>query len=248
MPWPRMPHGFFWRSARSARREQGLFEQQSSAFRTALGELDHRSALATGYCNLAAPDLIRASSSVSLPLAPLPFASARAEACPPSQDEILRANESVHEPIAAAYLSETGTGSNLSYANKVQDSSSDCCGTSILVVHAEPHAVAKVMTDKSTACPPRAPGQDEIFQFYFKHLSDASQQAVLRPEGPTVSKAFRIYHDLKFRGFQDERFNVIQKTSPKTGPNWVRSSGNKVEVGGRIWSNFIGDQPFETVD
>lgn len=71
---------------------------------------------------------------------------------------------------------------------------------------------------------------------------------MLRAEGPTVGEAYQVYCELKSKGFQDDRFHVRQKTIPTTGPKWVESSRNKVDVDARIWTSFVGEQPFEAVD
>jgi hypothetical protein len=86
-----------------------------------------------------------------------------------------------------------------------------------------------------------------VFQFYLKILGPASQATMLRPEGPSVNEAFLIYYELKAKGFADH-FHTIQKIPPGKGPKRVDGSGNKLDVARRIWSDFVGNQPFEQVE
>ena len=78
-----------------------------------------------------------------------------------------------------------------------------------------------------------------MFRFYLKHLSPEAQKATQKAEGPSVPEAFQIYYELKAKGFADDRFHVMQKTVATKGPKWVRSSGNKVKVGSRIWTSRV---------
>ncbi|MBP1804217.1 DUF6538 domain-containing protein [Rubellimicrobium aerolatum] len=211
-------------SAERARRDQGHYAEPSPAFRAAMAGLEETEADRVPATRGMAP-----VAPVAAPVEPLPFASAQPSAAIVPGAVAAGPGVAAAPPPAMAGVGAVPAAPVLVAGPRFPGS------TDLSPVGAGSDDVGRPATPP-VARPGRTPGQDEVFRFYLKHLSPETQAAALRAEGPSVREGFRIYHELKAKGFADDLFHVKQKIVPTTGPKWVRSSGNKVEVGVRIWT------------